>query len=80
LGYVAGNATTTTSASGAFTLNTSSSTVEADIFIEPFEVTSNTSGIRAGFGAFYTYSSFKINLDYSFQEFNTLSLGIFYLL
>lgn len=78
LGYVSGNATTTTSASGIFTLTTSSSTVETDLTVEPFDVESDISGARATLGAFYEYSSFRIHIDYSFQKFNTASIGLSY--
>lgn len=78
LGYVTGNATTTTSASGVYTLETSSSSVEANITVDPFDVTSNISGARASLGMFYEYYSFKINIDYSFQQFNTASIGLSY--
>ena len=78
LGYVTGNATTTTSASGIYTLETNSNTVEANITVDPFDVTSNISGARASLGMFYEYYSFKINIDYSFQKFNTASIGLSY--
>ena len=78
IGYVVGNGETTTSANGLFSLERSSGTLEAEIFVEPFTVESKTSGVRGVIGSFYEYRSFLINLDYAFQKFGTASLGISY--
>lgn len=43
---------------------------------DPFTTTSTISGMRGTLGAKLTLAFFRINLDYSIQEYNTLSAGI----
>ena len=74
LGYVTGNATT--SLLGQYNLNTGVSGVDSQALIDPFSVSSDVSGVKATLGFKLSLAFFRIHGDYSFQEFNTASLGI----
>ncbi|WP_417364108.1 DUF6588 family protein [Galbibacter sp.] len=43
---------------------------------DPFSVSKNTSGVRATLGTKLKLSVFRLNVDYTFAEFNSLNLGI----
>ncbi len=47
-------------------------------FVDPFDVQGEISGFRTSLGTTVRLNRFKINLDYTFQGFNNLALGINY--
>jgi hypothetical protein len=45
-------------------------------FTNPFDVQADISGVRFGAGANVRMGWFSMNLDYTFQGFNNISLGL----
>lgn len=74
VGYVTGNATT--SLLGQYNLDTGIDSVDSEVLIDPFSVSSDVSGARATLGFKLKLAFFRLHADYSFQEFNTASVGI----
>ncbi len=74
VGYVTGDATT--SLLGQYNLNTGINSVDSEILVDPFSVKSDVSGAKATLGFKLNLAFFRIHADYSFQEFNTASVGI----
>ncbi|MGX1024330.1 DUF6588 family protein [Psychroflexus sp. MBR-150] len=74
VGYVSGDATT--SLLGQYNLNTGIESVDSEVLVDPYSVTSDVSGAKATLGFKLSLAFFRIHADYSFQEFNTASLGI----
>lgn len=74
LGYVTGDART--SLLGQYNLDTGISSVDGEVLVDPFTVSSDVSGARATLGFKLKLAFFRIHADYSFQEFNTASVGI----
>ena len=74
LGYVTGDATT--SLLGQYNLNTGLSGVDSQPLIDPFSVSSDVSDFKATLGFKLSLAFFRIHADYSFQEYNTASVGI----
>ncbi len=74
LGYVTGNSTT--SLLGQYNLDTGINSVDSQPLIDPFSITSDVSGARATLGFKLKLAFFRLHADYSFQEFNTASVGI----
>ncbi len=47
-----------------------------DLVIDPISVKTKTNGVKATFGTSVKYGAFKANLDYSFQNYSNISLGL----
>ncbi len=47
-----------------------------DTYTDPFTIDGEASGIRANIGAKLKLGFFRLNADYTFAEFNNLSVGI----
>jgi len=73
LGYVNGDSNY--ALLGTYTIVTEQEVLN---FIDPFDVQGSISGLRGNLGGSVTLNRFKINLDYTFQGFNNLALGIHY--
>lgn len=75
LGYVTGKSNY--ALEGTYIIETQTETFR---FENPFDVQGNISGIRGNLGGSVRMNRFKVNLDYTFQGFNNLALGIHYTL
>ncbi len=73
MGYVTGKSNY--ALKGIYTIETENETFN---FENPFDVQGNISGRRVNLGGSVTLNRFKINLDYTFQGFNNVALGINY--
>jgi hypothetical protein len=73
LGYVKGNSNY--ALLGTYTITTQN---EVFNFEDPFDVQGSISGLKASLGGSVKLNRFRINLDYTFQGFNNLALGIHY--
>lgn len=73
LGYARGKANY--ALLGTYTITTEQEVLN---FVDPFDVQGEISGWRGGLGGSVRLNRFKINLDYTFQGFNNLALGINY--
>ena len=73
LGYVNGDSNY--ALLGTYTIVTAQETLN---FTDPFDVQGQISGLRGSLGGSVELNRFKINLDYTFQGFNNLALGIHY--
>ncbi len=73
LGYVTGKSNY--ALKGTYVISTQEETIR---FENPFDVQASISGIRGNIGGSITLNRFKINLDYTFQGFNNVALGINY--
>ncbi|MCK8520763.1 hypothetical protein M0D21_04265 [Aquimarina sp. D1M17] len=71
LGYVLGKSSV--QLEGTYVIETNTETLS---FTDPFEVRNTVEGLRANIGASVTVKWFGINLDYTVQGFNNLSLGL----
>ncbi|WP_027391492.1 DUF6588 family protein [Aquimarina latercula] len=71
LGYVFGNSST--KLKGSYIIETETETLS---FINPLDIKNNVRGLRANIGASVNVNWFRINLDYTLQGFNNLSLGL----
>lgn len=74
LGAVSGSADTRLK--GEYTVETGVSEVQGDTLVDPLRLDSSVNGFRATVGAKLTLAFFRLNVDYSFQEFNSLNVGI----
>ncbi|WP_127846448.1 DUF6588 family protein [Psychroflexus aestuariivivens] len=72
IGYV--NGSSETSLLGNYTIN--EGVIAGQTLENPFSVKSDISGMKATLGTRLKLSFFRIHVDYSFQEFNTVSGGI----
>jgi hypothetical protein len=77
LGYVVGNAETTTSATGVYVLREESD-IPLNFNIEPYAVQTSISGARLNVGANLKLGDFTVFSDFSLQEFSTASFGVNY--
>ena len=77
LGYVVGNAETTTSAKGVYILREDVE-IPLNFDIQPYTVETSTSGARVNVGANLKLGKFNIFSDFSVQEFSTASFGVNY--
>jgi hypothetical protein len=73
VGYVTGESVY--AVKGEYDIVTPLRTVE---FNDPFDVEDSIDGIRANIGAKADWGRFHLNLDYTFQGYNNLSLGLGY--
>ena len=71
IGYVTG--TSSTQLEGTYIIETNSETLS---FTNPFTVKNNVNGWRVNIGTSVDVKWFGMNLDYTFQGFNNLSLGL----
>ncbi len=75
LGFISGDATT--ALKGTYEFNDASQDIiDLGQFKDPFEVTSSVDSMKALIGAKLKLGFFRINAEYSFQQFNTASLAI----
>lgn len=74
LGTVSGSSDTRLK--GEYIIDSGVSQVEGRTLIDPLNFDSSVSGFRATVGAKLTLAFFRFNVDYSFQEFNSLTVGI----
>lgn len=74
LGRVSGSADSRLK--GEYTINTGVSEVEGTTIVDPLHTKSSVNGFRATVGTKLTLAFFRLNVDYSFQEFNSLNVGI----
>ncbi|NBC58194.1 MAG: hypothetical protein GVY05_07935 [Bacteroidetes bacterium] len=74
VGYITGDAKT--SLLGQYNLDTGINSVDNEVLVDPFSVSSDVSGARATLGFKLKLAFFRLHADYSFQEFNTASVGI----
>ncbi|MDW7692828.1 DUF6588 family protein [Flammeovirgaceae bacterium SG7u.111] len=75
VGYVTGGANY--SLKGTYVIETQNETLT---FVDPFNVHSDISGMRACFGGKVSLGRFGINVDYTFQGYNNAALGLNYTL
>lgn len=71
IGYVTGNSST--KLEGTYIIETDTDVIS---FINPLDIENNVNGWRANIGASITLNWFEMNLDYTLQGFNNLSLGL----
>ncbi|SDG70692.1 DUF6588 family protein [Psychroflexus sediminis] len=74
IGTVSGSADTRLK--GEYVINTGVSEVAGTSIVDPLRTTSSVDGFRATLGTKLTLAFFRLNIDYSFQEFNSLNVGI----
>lgn len=74
LGAVSGSADTRLR--GEYTIESGVSEVEGTTIVDPIRLDSSVNGFRATLGTKLTLAFFRLNIDYSFQEFNSLNVGI----
>ncbi len=75
LGFISGDATT--ALKGTYEFNDASQDIiDLGQFKDPFQVSSSVDSIKALIGAKLKLGFFRINAEYSFQQFNTASLAI----
>ena len=74
IGGVSGSAVTRLK--GEYIINTGVSNVQGATFVDPLRLDTSVSGYRATLGTKLSLAFFKLNIDYSFQEFNSLNVGI----
>lgn len=74
LGAVAGTADTRLR--GEYEVGSGTSQVQGTTLIDPLHLNSSVNGFRATIGTKLTLAFFRLNVDYSFQEFNSLIVGI----
>lgn len=74
IGAVSGSAETRLK--GEYEVNTGVSEVQGDTLVDPLFLDTSVSGFRTTVGAKLSLAFFKLNVDYSFQEFNSLIVGI----
>ncbi|WP_026302645.1 DUF6588 family protein [Psychroflexus tropicus] len=74
VGAVSGSADTRLR--GEYTIDSGVSEVQGRTFLDPIRLDSSVSGFRATIGTKLTLAFFRLNVDYSFQEFNSLNVGI----
>ena len=74
LGAVSGSSET--SLKGEYVVDTGTSLVKDATLVDPLNFNSSVNGLRATIGTKLSLAFFRLNIDYSFQEFNTLNVGI----
>jgi hypothetical protein len=74
IGGVSGSAITRLR--GEYIINTGVSEIQGATFVDPLRLDTSVSGYRATLGAKLSLAFFKLNIDYSFQEYNSLNVGI----
>jgi hypothetical protein len=74
IGGVSGSAVTRLK--GEYIVNTGVSEVQGDTIIDPLRLDTSVNGYRATLGTKLSLAFFKLNIDYSFQEYNSLNVGI----
>ena len=73
LGYVTGKSNY--AVEGTYIITTEEETVQ---FENPFDVQGSISGFRGNIGGSVRLNRFRISLDYTFQGFNNVALGVNY--
>ncbi|WP_422858447.1 DUF6588 family protein [Flagellimonas sp. S174] len=73
IGYITGKSNY--ALKGTYTITTQEETIS---FENPFDVQASISGLRGNLGGSVRMNRFKISLDYTFQGFNNLALGMHY--
>ncbi|ETN95244.1 hypothetical protein SAMN04487906_1251 [Zhouia amylolytica] len=73
VGYITG--TSDVAMKGTYVIETQQQT---RTFSDPFVIGNNVSGLRANIGGKASFGRFSINIDYTFQGYNNLSLGFNY--
>ncbi|NEV93861.1 hypothetical protein G3567_06825 [Psychroflexus sp. YR1-1] len=74
IGAVSGSADS--ALKGEYTISSGVSQIEGATIVDPLSTSSSVSGFRATVGTKLTLAFFRLNVDYSFQEFNSLNVGI----
>lgn len=74
LGRVSGTANT--KLKGRYTVDTGVSQIEGSTIVDPINLESRVDGFKATIGTKLSLAFFKLNVDYSIQEFNSLTVGI----
>ena len=74
LGAVSGSADTRLL--GEYEVDNGSSDVEGSTLVDPLHLSTTVDGFRATIGAKLSLAFFRLNIDYSIQEFNTLMVGV----
>jgi hypothetical protein len=74
IGGVSGSAVTRLK--GEYIINTGVSEIQGETFVDPLRLDTSVSGYRATLGTKLSLAFFKLNIDYSFQEYNSLNVGI----
>ena len=74
IGAVSGSADTRLR--GEYTIESGVAEVQGLTVVDPIRFDTSVSGLRATLGTKLSLAFFKLNVDYSFQEFNTLNVGI----
>lgn len=74
LGAVSGTANT--ALKGEYAINTGVSDVQGETIVDPIQLDSSINGMRATLGTKLSLAFFRLNIDYSFQKFNSLNVGI----
>jgi hypothetical protein len=74
LGAVSGSADTRLR--GEYTIDSGVTEVQGLTVVDPIRLETSVNGFRATIGTKLSLAFFKLNVDYSFQEFNTLNVGI----
>lgn len=74
IGKVTGSADTVLN--GTYTIETGVSQVEGATIVDPIRLDSSLDGYRATIGTKLSLAFFRLNIDYSFQEFNSLNVGV----
>jgi hypothetical protein len=74
IGAVSGTADTRLK--GEYQINTGVSQVQGTTVVDPIQLETSVNGMRATLGTKLTLAFFRLNIDYSFQKFNTLNVGI----
>ncbi|MFD0933408.1 DUF6588 family protein [Psychroflexus salinarum] len=74
IGTVSGSADTRLK--GEYTVNTGVSQIQGATLVDPLNINYSVNGFRATLGTKLSLAFFKLNIDYSFQEFNSLNVGV----
>ena len=74
IGTVSGSADTRLK--GEYTVNTGVSQIQGATLVDPLNINSSVNGFRATLGTKLSLAFFKLNIDYSFQEFDSLNVGV----
>ncbi|WP_375323515.1 DUF6588 family protein [Flagellimonas sp. GZD32] len=75
IGYITGKSNY--ELKGTYVIETENNTLE---FVDPFDVQTKISGLRGSLGGRVNINWFSINLDYTLQGYNNLSLGLNFML
>jgi hypothetical protein len=74
IGGISGSAVTRLK--GEYMVNTGVSEIQGATLVDPLRLETSVSGYRATLGTKLSLAFFKLNIDYSFQEYNSLNVGI----